>query len=193
VETLVKSLEHLSFPETAARIDARYATEDDALFLGMLGQEYMVRRDGVFLHGQKAPESHVSVVLDYVLSSGTGFAMTPWRAIGDFAGRPSADIRKKVEAPLAGYAPEIIARGLALLPMLDAATAPSIIGSDMAFNIRALPKVYLHAELLQETQDFPAEAWVLFSNNAHEFATLPNLQLLAELFKDRLLSLLRIY
>jgi hypothetical protein len=33
----------------------------------------------------------------------------------------------------------------------------------------------------------------LFSNNAHEFLTSPSMQVLAELFKDRLLSLLRIY
>jgi hypothetical protein len=53
--------------------------------------------------------------------------------------------------------------------------------------------VYLHLELCQETQDFPADAWILFSNNANEFLTLSGLQALAELFKDRLLSLLRIY
>jgi len=77
--------------------------------------------------------------------------------------------------------------------MVDAEAVPSLIGSDMAITVRALPKVSLHVELSQETQDFPAEAWVLFSNNAHEFLTAPNLQILAEVFKDRLLSLLRIY
>ncbi len=91
------------------------------------------------------------------------------------------------------YASEIIARANSILPMVDAQTVPSIIGSDIAITVRALPKVYLHVELSQETQDFPAEAWVLFSNNAREFLGLPCLHSLAELFKDRLASLLRIY
>ncbi len=91
------------------------------------------------------------------------------------------------------YTAEIITRANSLLPMVDAKTVPSIIGSDMAITVRALPKVYLHVELSQETQDFPAEAWILFSNNANEFLSLPSLQSLAELFKDRLVSLLRIY
>jgi hypothetical protein len=63
----------------------------------------------------------------------------------------------------------------------------------MAITVRALPKVNLHIELYQETQDFPAEVWVLFSNNADQFLPTPSLHLLAEMFKDRLLSLLRIY
>jgi hypothetical protein len=45
----------------------------------------------------------------------------------------------------------------------------------------------------QETQDFPSEAWILFSNNAHEFLSAENLQTLGETFKERLVSLLRIY
>jgi hypothetical protein len=77
--------------------------------------------------------------------------------------------------------------------MIDAEATPSLIGGDLAITIRALPKVYLHVELSQETQDFPAEAWVLFSNNANEFLTAASLQTLAEVFKDRMLSLLRIY
>ena len=95
--------------------------------------------------------------------------------------------------PITRYAAEIIARAKLVLPMVDARSAPSIIGSDMAITVRALPKVFLHIELSQETQDFPAEAWILFSNNANRFLDLPNLQSLAEMFKDRLLSLLRIY
>jgi hypothetical protein len=63
----------------------------------------------------------------------------------------------------------------------------------MAVTVRALPKVYLHVELSQDVQEFPAEAWVLFSYNANEFLSLPGLQSLAELLKDRLLSLARIY
>ena len=63
----------------------------------------------------------------------------------------------------------------------------------MAITMRALPKVYLHVEMSQETQDFPSEAWILFSHNAHEFLSTENLQTLGETFKDRLVSLLRIY
>jgi hypothetical protein len=192
-ETPVKSLEHASFPNIAERIAALYNEEEDALLLGMLGQEYVIRHNGVFLHGQQAPESHAMVVLDYVFSSGMTLTTSPWRAIVDLTGEASPDFRKRVEVPLATYVREIIARATALLPMMDAKAATSIIGSDMAITVRALPKVYLRAELSQETQDFPADAWVLFSNNAHEFLTLPSLHLVAELFKDRLVSLLRIY
>jgi hypothetical protein len=45
----------------------------------------------------------------------------------------------------------------------------------------------------QEDKEFPPEVWVLFSNNADHFLRGESLQLLGELFKDRLLSLLRIY
>jgi hypothetical protein len=190
---LVKALEHISFPELAARINALYKEEDDALLLGMLGQEYVIRRDGIYLHGQRAPESHSAVVLDYLSSSGKALALVPWRAITDFPGRPSPAFRKKVELPLCNYTAEIIARANTLLPMIDAEATPSLIGSELAVSVRVLPKVYLHAEFFQETQDFPAEAWVLFSNNANEFLSAPAMLILAEAFKDRLLSLLRIY
>jgi hypothetical protein len=189
----VKALEHTSFPELAERIIALYNEEDDALILGMLGQEYMVRRDGIYLHGQKAPESHAAVVLDYLSSSGTVLALMPWRAIADFPGKALPAFREKVELPLCNYAAEIIARANALLPMIDAEAVPSLIGSEMSLVVRVLPKVYLHVEFFQETQDFPAEAWVLFSNNANEFLSTPSLLTLAEAFKDRLLGLLRIY
>jgi hypothetical protein len=53
--------------------------------------------------------------------------------------------------------------------------------------------VYLHVEISGETEDFPAEAWLLFSNNANEFLSVQGLYTLAEMFKDRLLSLIRIY
>jgi hypothetical protein len=189
----VKVLEHILFPQIAERIAALYNEEEDALLLGMLGQEYVIRHEGIFLRGQKAPEIHAALLLDYLFSSGTELTMMPWRSIGDLAGRAVPDFKKKVEAPISTYTAEIITRANALIPMLDAQTAPSIIGSDMAITVRALPKVYLRAELSQETQDFPAQAWVVFSNNALEFSTLPSLQMLAELFKDRILSLLRIY
>lgn len=189
----MKALERTSFPELAERIIALYNEDDDALLLGMLGQEYMVRRDGIYLHGQRAPESHTAVVLDYLSSTGTDYALTPWRAIADFSGKSLPAFREKVELPLSTYAAEIIARANALLPMIDAETVPSLIGGEMSIVARVLPKVYLHAEFFQETPDFPAEAWVLFSNNANEFLSTPGLVTLAEAFKDRLLGLLRIY
>lgn len=189
----MKSLKHSSFPEIAERACALYSEEEDSLLLGMLGQEYLVRRDGVFVRGQKAPEVHAAVILDYLFSSGTVCTMTPWRTLRDFVDELTPDFRKKVELPITTYTTEILARSNSLLPMLDAKAVPSLIGSDLAMTVRALPKVYLHVEVSQETQDFPAETWMLFSHNAHEFLALPNLQVLAELFKDRLLSLLRIY
>ncbi len=189
----MKSLEHIAFTEAAERISALYDEAHDALLLGMLGQEYVIRRDGVFLRGQKAPDTHAAVVMDYLSAPDTPSIPTPWRAIGDLSGKASAEFRKKVELPITQYVPEIIARTKTLLPMMDARTAPSLIGSDLAITVRALPKVYLHIEFSQETQDFPAEVWILFSNNAREFLSLTSLHSLGEMFKDRLLSLIRIY
>jgi hypothetical protein len=189
----VKAFVHTSFAKQAERISALYNEEDDALLLGMLGQEYVIRHEGVFLHGQHAPEVHASVIHDYLSSSGTTLCLMPWRTIGDFSGTSTLDFRKRVELPMSNYATEIITRANTLLPMVDAEMTPSLIGSDMAITIHALPKVNLHVELSQETQDFPPEAWVLFSNNANEFLLMPSLLALAEMFKDRLLSLLRIY
>lgn len=189
----MKALEQTSFPELAERVSALYNEEQDALLLGMLGQEYVIRHDGIFLHGQKAPDSHEMVILDYLFSTGAVFTMTPWRAMGDFTGGAVPDFRKKVELPLTQFVPDIITRATTLLPHFDGRQSKSMIGSDMAITVRALPKVYLHVELSQETQDFPAEVWILFSGNANEFLSLNCMQALAELFKDRLLGLLRIY
>src|SRR5512135_973345 len=192
-DSLVKALERAPFAGMAERLSALYNEEQDALLLAMLGQEYVIRHEGILLHGQKAPEHHAAVLIDYLHSSGTSPVVTPLRAIGDFFSGPVPDFRQKVEAPVIQYAAEIITRANSILPLFDAKIVPSLIGSDMAISVRALPKVYLHVELSQETQDFPAEVWVLFSNNADQFVSVPNLQILAELFKERVLSLLRIY
>ncbi len=190
----MKVLEQASFPAIAERAGALYNEEQDALLLAMLGQEYIIRRDGILLRGQKAPDSHASVILDYLFSSGTALTLMPWRTIGDFpGGARCADFRKNVELPVAQHAAEVITRAQSILPMFDGAGAPSLIGSDMAITMRALPMVYLRAELSQETQDFPSEAWILFSNNANEFLSAESLQTLGETFKERLLSLIRIY
>jgi hypothetical protein len=186
-------LEHTSFPALAERISALYNDELDALLLAMLGQEYIISRSGITLRGQKAPESHEAVILDYLRSSGTEMVGPPWRALGDFAGAPVADLRKRVELSLVPHVADLLTRANSLLPLIDAERAPSIVGSDLSITVRALPKVALHVELSQENPEFPAEAWVLFSGNADQFLSVGNLQLLAELFKDRLLSLLRIY
>jgi hypothetical protein len=189
----VKALEQISFPKMAKRVCALYSEDEDALRLSMLGQEYIIRHDGVYIRGQKAPDVHATVLLEYLFSPGGEPVVLPWRAIGDFAAQASADFRKKVEAPLTMNAAEIIARAAALFPMMDAEASGSIIGSDLAFTVHALPKVYLHAEISGETEDFPAEAWLLFSNNAGKFLSVQGLSALAEMFKDRLLSLIRIY
>jgi hypothetical protein len=189
----VKDLAHASFAEMAERIGALYNEEQDTLLLPMLGQEYVIRHDGILLRGQKAPEAHASVLLEYLFSRGTTFTVSPWRAIGELTGTGFPDFRKKTELPITQYVAEIIARAKTLLPLFDARMSPSLTGSDMAIIVHALPKVYLHVEMAQENQDFPAEVWILFSNNARDFLNAVALQGLAEVFKDRLLSLLRIY
>lgn len=189
----MKALEHTSFTDVAERISALYNEDEDALLLGMLGQEYVIRRQGIFLHGQKAPETHSAVILDYLFSSGERFVMTPWKSFGDLAGKPAPEFRARVEAPLQQQVSGIIGRAATILPLIDAKVDRSLLGSDMAVTIRALPKVYLHIELSQESSEFPAEVWVQFSNNANEFLSHSGLLELGELFKERLLSLARIY
>ena len=189
----MKALEHTSFPEMAARTSALYKEDEDALLLAMLGQEYKVCHDGIFLHGQKAPDSHAGVILEYLFSQGTVQDMLPWRSIGDFTGQTPEEFRKKVELPITQYAGDVVARANTVLPMIDAKTVPSLIGSDLAITVRALPKVSLHIELSQESQEFPAESWVLFSHNAHEFLSVASMQAIGEIFKERILGLLRIY
>jgi hypothetical protein len=189
----VKALALTSFPDVAARISAQYNEDDDTLLLAMLGQEYVVRHEGILLHGQKAPESHSGIILEYLFSPGTVLAMLPWRSVADFTGQAPSEFRKKVELPVAQNAGDVVARAATVLQMIDAKTVPSLIGSDLAITVRALPKVFLHVELSQESQDFPAEAWVLFSHNANEFLSVASMQALGEIFKERLLGLLRIY
>jgi hypothetical protein len=188
-----RALDHTSFPTLADRISAVYDDQKDALLLTMLGQEYVVTRNGITLHGQKAPETHEAVILDYLLSSGTNARELPWRPLGNFNGTAVADFRKRIELPLAQHAEEFISRANMLLPLFDAFLSPSMIGSDMAITVRALPKISLHVEISQESQEFPAEVWVLFSNNADAFLGAQSLHLLGELLKERILSLLRIY
>lgn len=177
----------------ADRASALYNEEEDALLLGMLGQDYVIRHNGIFLHGQKAPDAHATVILEYLFSRGSDLIASPWRSIGDFSESPVPDFRKRAELPLAQYVGEILTRTNSLLPLLDAERSHSLIGSDLAITVRALPKVYLHVEMSQETQDFPAEVWLLFSHNANEFLSVQGLVMLSEIFKDRILSLLRIY
>ncbi len=187
------ALGHAAFPAIAKRTGGRYDKERDILVLAMLGQEYTVRRDGIFLHGQKAPDLHSAVISDYLFSAGTEPKLMPWRVIGDFPGSRCPDFREAIELPIAQHAAEVVTRAQALLPMFDGTGAPSIVGSDMAITVRALPNVFLHVELWQETPDFPSETWILFSSNADEFLKTKSMRSMAEVFKDRLLSLLRIY
>ena len=190
---MMKALEHTSFPALAERVSALYNDETDAMLLAMLGQEYVISRTGITLLGQKAPDTHEAVILDYLSSPGTTLVESPWRALGDFVGLPSTDFRQRVEMPLAPHVTEFAARANTLLPHFDAFPSASLIGSDLAITVRALPKVALHVEMSQENQEFPPEVWVLFSSNADQFLSGNHLHLLGELFKDRLLSLLRIY
>jgi len=189
----VKSLEHLSFLALAAQKDASYHAAKDALQIRMLGQDYFVLHNGVFLHGQKAPESHSRVLIDYLSSSGRTLITIPWRPIGEFAGCSLTELKHTVEMPIASCIDEIIDRAPIILDMIDGEIAPSIINSDMSFTVPALPKVHLHIELAREIAEFPAEAWILFSRNANVFLEPATIQMLCELFKERILSCLRIY
>ena len=188
-----KLLEHASFLELAQRLRALYSEERDALLLAMLGQEYVIGREGITLRGQKAPENHVAVIHEYLSSRGSAQIITPWRGLGTFPGGVPAEFREQVELPLAHHAPEFSSRARTVLPLLDGELSASMIGSDVAFTVRALPQVALHVELSEETTEFSSEAWVLFSNNADDFLSARGMHLLGELFKDRLLGLLRIY
>jgi hypothetical protein len=188
-----KVMEHISFPALAERVSALYNDADDALLLAMLGQEYVISRTGITLRGQKAPDTHEAVILDYLSSTGNAFVESPWRALKELTDLSLTDFHKRVELPLAQHVTEFVTRANTLLPLFDAFLSPSMIGSDLAITVRALPKVSLHVEMSQENQEFPPEVWVLFSNNADHFLRGESLQLLGELFKDRLLSLLRIY
>ena len=189
----VNTLSRIAFSEIAKRLGARYDGTRDVLLLDMLGQEYVIGRDGVLIRGQKAPDAHAMVIIDYVRSHGRYLVLTPWRSLRDFSEAAAVDFRQAVEAPIAHSARDIIARADVLLPMFGAGISQSLIKSDLAFTVRAMPNVHLHVEVCCESQDFPAESWLLFSNNATDFLPPQSLQALAELFKERLLSLARIY
>lgn len=187
-----RSLQDISLSAIAGRIGAAPG-DDGSLRLVMLGQEYHIARDGIRLCGQKAPENQERVLVDYLRSAGTELVDLPWRSIGDFGGVPGMEFRQRAELPLAQHSDDVIARAAVILPLLDAERTSSVIGSDLALSVRALPRVRLHIELSRESQEFPAEAWFLFSNNAGDFLSTASLQLLAELCKDRMLSIIRIY
>ncbi|MDA8098778.1 MAG: DUF3786 domain-containing protein [Nitrospiraceae bacterium] len=188
-----KALEHTIFAPLAERVGALYDETEDALLLGMFGQDYVVRRSGITLRGQPIPESHEAVIIDYLLSSGSVLIDAPWRSLGDLLQQSTPDFRSRVELPLSQHIEDILSHASAVLPLCDARQAASAIGGDMAISVRALPKVHLHVELQRQSQEFPPEAWVLFSNNADRFLSAAGLLLLGELFKDRILSLIRIY
>jgi len=187
------SLQDISLSAAAGRLGASYHKEDGSLRLSMLGQEYHVCRDGIRLCGQKAPENQERVLVEYLLSAGNELVELPWRSIGDFSGVPGMDFRQRVELPLAQHVDDVITRAPVILPLFDAVQAPSMIGSDMAITVRALPRVRLHIEWSRDSQEFPSEVWFLFSNNANDFLGAAALQVLGELCKDRILSLIRIY
>ena len=74
----------------AERVSALYSEEQDALLLAMLGQEYVIRHDGILLHGQKAPEHHAAVIVDYLFSSGTALTVAALADAGRFFRNPPA-------------------------------------------------------------------------------------------------------
>jgi hypothetical protein len=186
-------LDRISISQLAERCGAQYDEKTDALRLRMLGQEYRVRKSGVSLRGQKAPEAQAALIMEYLAAPAADAVLTPYRALSDFGASRVAGFRSKVDAPLSQHADNVIEKADALLPMLDAEKSPAIVGASLAVNILALPKIYIHAEFSGETEDFPPEAWVLFSHNASAFLSPGGLLALGELFKDRLVSLLRIY
>jgi hypothetical protein len=181
------------FRVLAERTGALYCGNDDTLRLAMLGQEYHISKSGVTLQGQRAPENHEAIILDYLLSSGRTMREVPWRSFADFGQADALQFRKTVELPLIQHVSDFITRASTIVPLFDAVIMPSMIGSDMAITIRALPKVHLRMELSLENQEFPSDAWILISNNANEFLSVDGLHRLGELCKDRILSLLRIY
>lgn len=186
-------LERAALPKLADRLGARYSEAEETLLLDLLGQEYCIRHDGITLRGQNAPEIHEAVILSYLRSSGTSFVPVPWRAYGGFPGAAAFEFRKIVEVPLLPHVQELLDRSASLLPLFDGSAAASLIGCDLAFSVRALPKVHLHVELCRENDEFPAELWVLFTSNADRFLSVSAMLQLGELFKERLVSLLRIY
>ena len=186
-------LEDISLSALAERAGASYIDDEGSLRLQMLGQEYHIRKEGIRLRGQKAPENHEKIIVEYLLSSGTELVELPWRSIGDCSSVHAAEFRQRVELPLAQHVNDFVTRAAIILPLFDAERSASIIGSDMAITVRALPRVRLHIEWSREDQEFPSEVWVLFSNNASAFLGGSGLQMLGELCKDRILSLIRIY
>ncbi|MDH4163089.1 MAG: DUF3786 domain-containing protein [Nitrospirota bacterium] len=190
---MTNALEHIVFSAAAERIHALYNEEEDALLLAMLGQEYVIRRNGITLRGQKVPENHEQIITDYLRSEGAVFIAQPWRSLAEVTSQQNPAFRKTVEGPLAQHAAECMQRASIIMPLMDAQPVASAIGSELAFVVRALPKVHLHVELSREDQEFPAEAWVLFSHNAGDFLKPESLLLLGEVFRERLLGLLRIY
>jgi len=184
---------HASFSEQALQLGALCTETTGELLIALMGQEYVVSSEAVTLRGQKAPEMHAALIRSYLSSRQSGIVTTPWRGIGDFAGAAAGSFRERVEAPIALHASELVERASRVLPLCDGSISATMIGSDLAFTVRAFPCVHLHIECSREDQEFPAEAWVLFSNNANMFLSAQELHQLGELFKDRLLGLLRIY
>ncbi len=187
------ALEQMNFPAAAERVNALYNEDDDALLLAMLGQEYTIRRSGIELRGHKVPENYERIILDYLSSRGHTFIPSPWKSLQEVTSVAMPEFRRSVELILAQHAADCVQRAATILPLLDSRPCASMIGSDLAFTVPALPKVHVHIELSRESQEFPPEAWVLFSQNAGDFLSPDGLFLLGLALKDRLLSILRIY
>lgn len=135
----------------------------------MLGREYTVGKNGVFLKGEEAPEAETIILLWYLLTQGTAPWAGSWKTYHELEGAYAHEsyFRQSSEARLAPCVEKILAKKEVLLFSLDGIEADKVGGCDLAIQFQVLPRICILCQFYLQDEEFPAETKILFSDNAN--------------------------
>ncbi len=161
----------------------------EALRVRLLGQDYLVRRDGVVRADGQEPDVWIKVMLLLYLTWATGVEPTgQWVAFRDLPNSvsKSASFEKWIDriGPAFDGEPDRLIEAAALLggEPTDESSA------DLAIRIPALPRVPVLLLMWRSDEDFPARSTLLLDRTVMDYLDLEALNFLSEAIARRLIG-----
>jgi hypothetical protein len=194
VNILIKRIQHPSLAEVSTKVGGFYDPVSDTIRIRMLGQEYTVGKNGIFLKGEEAPEAETIILLWYLLTQGTTPWAGSWRTYHELEGAYAHEsyFRQSGEARLAPYVQQILAKKEVVLSSLDGIEAEKVGGCDLAIRFKVLPQIYILCQFYLQDEEFPAQTKILFSDNANDLLSTECLGELGILLAKKILNCLQL-
>lgn len=160
----------------------------------MLGQEYTVGKNGIFLKGEEAPEAETIILLWYLLTQGTAPWTGSWKTYHELVGAYAHEsyFRQSGETRLAHGVEGILAKKEVVLSSLDGIEAEKVGGCDLAIRFKVLPRIYILCQFYLQDEEFPAQTKILFSDNANDLLPTECLGELGILLAKKILNCLQL-